>query len=83
MLLPTLIGIVLLLISVLTIVDIVRRPDLGAGAKVLWSIAVVIFTLVGVIIYFIVRPAQPSDHAFEDKTRQGEAPMEPMRHGPG
>jgi hypothetical protein len=35
-----------------------------------------------VIIYFIVRPAEPSDHALDDKTRQGEAPMEPMRHGP-
>ena len=33
MLLVTLIGIVLLLISVLTIVDIVRRPDLGTGPR--------------------------------------------------
>jgi uncharacterized membrane protein len=82
MLLPTLIGFVLLLISVLTIVDIVRRPDLGAGAKVLWSIAVVIFTLVGVIIYFIVRPAEPGDRELPAETREGEAPMEPMRHGP-
>ncbi|HEY7620250.1 MAG TPA: PLDc N-terminal domain-containing protein [Solirubrobacteraceae bacterium] len=82
MLLLTLIGIVLLLISILTIVDIVRRPDLGTGAKVLWSIAVIIFTLVGVIVYFIVRPAQPSDHAFAAETQEGEAPMEPMRHGP-
>jgi hypothetical protein len=61
MLLPVLIAIPLLLIWVLTLVDLVRRHDLSTGRKVLWAILVLILPVIGVIIYFVARPPQPTD----------------------
>jgi hypothetical protein len=79
MLLLTLIGIVLLLIAVLAIVDAIRRPDLGAGAKVAWSLVIIILPVIGAIVYLIVRPAQPADRFVSGETEEG---VEPSRHGP-
>ena len=82
MLLATLIGVVLLLIWALVVVDVVRRPDLRTSSKVLWALLVLVVPFIGALIYLIARPAQPSDHALVAETREGEAPFEPMRHGP-
>jgi hypothetical protein len=79
MLLVSLIAFVVLLIEVLAIVDIVRRPDLGAGAKVLWAVFVFIVPLIGVIVYLIARPGQPGDRYVPSETEEG---VEPWRHGP-
>src|SRR6478736_1609522 len=57
MLLVSLIGFVLLLIWVLTLVDIVRRPDLKTSSKVLWALLVLIIPIIGLIIYFIASQA--------------------------
>jgi phospholipase D-like protein len=83
MLLATLIAIPLLLIWVLALVDLLRRHDLGAGAKVVWAIAVLVVPVVGVIVYLVARPAQPGDRpATLDPI--GDETHEPMRrrHGP-
>ena len=84
MLLPTLIAIPLLLIWILTLVDLARRHDLSGGRKVLWALLVLVLPVIGVIIYFIARPPQPTDRAasldphdprFADESMRG-------RHGP-
>lgn len=81
MLLVSLIGFVLLLIWVLTLVDIVRRPDLKTSSKVLWALLVLIIPIIGLIIYFIARPAQPGDRDLPNE-RQGGEGFEPFHHGP-
>jgi Phospholipase_D-nuclease N-terminal len=42
---------------VATLVDIWRRADLSMGAAVIWTAAVLIFPLVGTMVYFFTRPA--------------------------
>ena len=56
-----LIAIPLLLIWVLAVVDLVRRHDLTTGHKVLWALAVLLVPIVGAIVYFVVRPPEPTD----------------------
>jgi hypothetical protein len=83
MLLPVLIAIPLLLIWVLTVVDILRRHDLSAARKVLWALVVLLVPIVGVIVYFVARPPQPTDRrATLDPI--GDETYEPIRrrHGP-
>jgi Phospholipase_D-nuclease N-terminal len=40
-----------------TIFDIWRRSDLSTAAAVIWTAAVLIFPLLGVMVYFFTRPA--------------------------
>jgi hypothetical protein len=83
MLLAVLIAIPLLLIWVLTLVDLARRHDLSGGRKVLWALVVLLVPVVGVIVYFIARPPQPTDRpATSDAV--GDQSYEPIRrrHGP-
>jgi hypothetical protein len=81
MLLATLIAIPLLLIWVLTVVDVVRRHDLRTSHKVLWALVVLLVPVVGVIVYFVARPPQPTDRAAADPL--GDPSLEPgRRHGP-
>lgn len=54
-----LIGFVLLLIWVVTMVDIFRRNDLTRGKKAAWALIVLLVPLIGVICYFVARPADP------------------------
>ena len=82
MLLPTLIAIPLIIIWLLALVDIIRRPDLGAGSKVLWALLALVLPIIGPIIYFVLRPAQPKDHPLPAATVDSEAQLEPFRHGP-
>jgi hypothetical protein len=83
MLLATLIAIPLLLIWVLTLVDLVRRHDLNGSRKVLWALVVLLVPVVGVIVYFIARPPQPTDRPPGLDT-MGDQSYEPIgrRHGP-
>jgi len=83
MLLVVLIAIPLLLIWVLTLVDLLRRHDLNATRKVLWAVVVLFVPVVGVIVYFVARPPQPTDRA-ATLDRIGDESYEPIRrrHGP-
>jgi hypothetical protein len=83
MLLPVLIAIPLLLIWLLTLVDLFRRHDLSTGRKVLWALLVLILPVIGVIIYFVARPPQPTDRA-ATLDAVGDESFEPVRrrHGP-
>jgi hypothetical protein len=49
------IGCVILWVA--TLVDVWRRSDLSTGAAIIWTAAVLIFPLVGVMVYFFTRPA--------------------------
>ena len=83
MLLPVLIAIPLLLIWLLTLVDLFRRHDLSTGRKVLWALLVLILPVIGVIIYVVARPPQPTDRA-ATLDAVGDESFEPIsrRHGP-
>lgn len=84
MLLATLIVIPLLLIWILTLVDLFRRHDLSTGRKVLWALVVLVLPVIGVIIYFIARPPQPTDRSAALDSHDPRFADEAMRerHGP-
>ena len=57
----TVIAILWFLIWVFALVDIVRRPQFTTLKKVAWALVALIFPVVGVIVYLIVRPPDVSD----------------------
>jgi hypothetical protein len=40
-----------------TAIDIFQRPDEGAFAKFLWLLLILFLPIIGMLIYFIARPA--------------------------
>lgn len=38
---------------------ILRRDDLGAGGKTLWIVIILVFPLVGLLVYFLWDAARP------------------------
>jgi hypothetical protein len=54
-----LIVIPLVLLWVFTLIDIFKRGDLSGAAKALWAIAVLFLPLIGMVVYFVTRPADP------------------------
>jgi hypothetical protein len=38
-------------------VDVLRRPDLSAGAKAGWAIGMLVVPFIGLLIYTMLRPA--------------------------
>ena len=57
----TAIAILWFLVWVFVAVDIVRRPQFTTLKKIAWVLIVLIFPVVGVIAYLIVRPPDISD----------------------
>lgn len=57
----TAIAIIWFLIWVFVVVDIVRRPVFTTLKKVAWALIVLIFPILGVIAYLIVRPPDSAD----------------------
>lgn len=57
----TVIAIIWFLIWVFVVVDIVRRPVFTTLKKVAWALIVLIFPILGVIAYLIVRPPDSAD----------------------
>jgi hypothetical protein len=80
MLLITLLAFVWLLIWVLALVDIVRRPDLRTSSKVLWALAVIFVPVVGALVYLVARPADPRQYTPpEGHALGGDASYETVR----
>jgi len=48
------IGFIVLWIA--SLVDIWRRSDLSTAAAIIWSAAIIIFPLIGTMVYFFTRP---------------------------
>jgi hypothetical protein len=57
----TIIAILWFVVWVLVVVDIVRRPQFTTQKKIAWALIVLIFPIVGVIAYLIVRPPDSAD----------------------
>jgi uncharacterized membrane protein len=66
------IWIVLIVLVVWTILNILRRHDLRAWAKVGWLVLVIVLPFVGVFAYLIVRGA----HLAEDQVATANAPQD-------
>ena len=76
----TLLAIVWVLIWVLAVVDILRRPDLRTSSKVLWALAVLFVPVIGVLVYLVARPADATQYAPADSDRlEGDASYERVR----
>ena len=50
-------GLLVVIVDIAATVDMIRRPDLGVGAKVLWVLLIFILPVLGVIAYVIARPS--------------------------
>ena len=59
----TAIAILWFIVWVLVVVDIIRRPPFSTTKKIAWALIVLIFPVVGVIAYLIVRPSDMSDRS--------------------
>ena len=62
----TLLAIVWVLIWLLGVFDILRRRDLRTSSKVLWALAVIFVPVVGVLVYFVARPADATQYVPPD-----------------
>jgi hypothetical protein len=51
----------LMLIWLFAIVDLFGRHDIGGLAKVLWLLAILFMPILGTLVYYLVRPAAPSE----------------------
>ena len=51
------IGLLVVIIDIAATVDVIRRPDLHGGSKVLWVLLILILPVLGVIAYVIARPS--------------------------
>jgi Phospholipase_D-nuclease N-terminal len=58
-----LIWVPLVCLWIAALVDVMRRPDLGGGSKVLWVIVILCVPWLGVLIYLIARPSVVVDTA--------------------
>lgn len=50
-------GLLIVIVDIAATVDVIRRPDLRVGAKVLWVLLIFILPVLGVIAYVIARPS--------------------------
>ena len=46
-----------LILWVRAVLDAFRRPDLSVGGKAAWTIGMLIFPFIGLLVYTMVRPA--------------------------
>lgn len=51
----------LIFLWVFALLDLFRRRDLAGWVKGLWAIAIVIFPVVGMVVYFVARPSDLED----------------------
>ena len=48
-------------------IAVFRRGDLGVGAKVLWLVVLLVFPIVGLLVFYLWQAASP------DRSRSGSA----------
>jgi hypothetical protein len=56
--------------------DIFRSPDMGGGAKALWTIFVIVLPYLGVFVYLIARGHKMQEHAVQQAKAQDAATRE-------
>jgi hypothetical protein len=45
-----------LILWVRAVLDVFRRPDLSVGGKAAWSVGMLIFPFIGLLVYTMLRP---------------------------
>lgn len=60
----------LVMLWVFALVDLFQRTDLSGWAKALWAVAIVLFPLLGLLIYFITRPPTAEEEAAAQRSYQ-------------
>ena len=63
----------LLMIWLFAIVDLFMRPDLSGIAKALWLLAIILVPLIGMLVYFVAKPAEVSRPDYQS----GYGPVDP------
>jgi hypothetical protein len=58
---------------IVVVADIFRSHDLGGGAKALWVIGIIIFPVLGVVVYLLARGSKMHEHAVTDARAQDAA----------
>lgn len=53
-----LVGLPIVVAVVLAVVEVIGRPDLGAGRTAIWVVALIVLPVVAVATYVIVRPVR-------------------------
>ena len=51
----TILGVLAFVVGIAAIVSVLRNPDFSGGSKALWVVVILIFPLLGGLIYFGVR----------------------------
>jgi hypothetical protein len=51
----TVLGVLAFVVGIAAIVSVLRNPDFSGGSKALWVVVILIFPLLGGLIYFGVR----------------------------
>ncbi len=74
-------GVVVVIIDIAAIVDVIRRPDLAGGARILWVLLILVLPLIGAIAYLIARPriVDYGDHPDAAKRAVSELRQEQSR----
>ncbi|MGI9584346.1 MAG: SHOCT domain-containing protein [Acidimicrobiia bacterium] len=80
-----LIFIPLLMLWIFALSDLARRTDISGLAKALWAIAIVFLPLLGMVIYFIARPADATmakspDEQMADLQAENATESEKLAH---
>jgi hypothetical protein len=50
----------LTIIWILILMDLLQRPDLFGWQKALWALGIIFFPWIGVLIYMVARPQNPT-----------------------
>ena len=58
-LLVTAAAIVWIIVWLIVAYRVIQRPDLGGAAKVLWILLILLFPIVGLLVYFLWDAARP------------------------
>jgi hypothetical protein len=78
------IAIPVLILWIGCIIDAISRPDLSGLAKALWVLAILLFPLIGSIVYLVVRPRKiVAPESALDETWGGEADSLPTSQDRG
>jgi uncharacterized membrane protein len=66
-------GLPILIATLLACVEVVRRPDLSGGRRVVWLLGLVFIPVIGVAVYAVVRPLRSSTAAVADVAGPSDA----------
>ena len=73
------IGLLIVIVDIAATVDVIRRPDLGGGAKVIWVLLIFILPVLGVIAYVIARPSLVDFGENRDEAKKAASEAEAER----